>query len=111
AVIFLPITKTQIWLSRYARPDLKCFIHPSARCSILKERPVELTYLLARRSTRRSTERRSQRSGRKLSPPNLPTATLLRWNNSRKGINVFLLSTILCPRRTETPVRFACFRF
>ena len=75
-----------------------------------RERPVALTYRRARRSIRKLTEERSQRSGRKLSPPNLPTATLLRWNNSRKGINVFLLSTILCPCRTGTPVRFACFR-
>src|SRR5439155_1032917 len=73
-VMFPPTTKTQIWLSRYERPDSKCFINRSARCSISKERPVELTYLLARRSIRKLTERRSQRSGRKLSPPNLPTA-------------------------------------
>src|SRR5207248_11146406 len=97
--------------SRYERPDSKCFINRSARCSISKERPVELTYLLARRSNRRTTERRSRRNGRKFSPRDLLTVMSRPWSSCRMGVNAFLLSTIICPCQTGTPVRFACSRF
>jgi len=109
-----PITKTtDLAFSRYERPDSKCFINRSARCSISKERTggTDISHWHEEASGK-LTERRSQAKWKEaLATKTSQRRRLLRWEpNSRKGINVFLVIDNSLPHgRTGTPVRFRMF--